>query len=93
MRIMGIDDFLKAIQEDEQHDRVATQTKATPIDYARSRGIAPQKVYKSLRLGKLQWHGCECGRRVIDIAEADELYGFVEEVEDATDEGADPESD
>lgn len=87
---MGIDDFLKAIQEDEQHDRVATQTKATPIDYARSRGIAPQKVYKSLRGRKLEWHSCECGRRVIAIAEADELYGLVE---DGADEGADPESD
>ena len=80
---MGIDDFLKQIQEDEQEDRIRQQTKATPIDYARSRSITPQKVYASLRNHKLAKHQCECGRKVIDIQEADELYGFKKEVEDA----------
>lgn len=79
---MGIDDFLKQVEEDEQHDRVAAQTLASPIDYARSRDIAPQKVYKSLRDKRLEWTHCGCGRKVIVIAEADELYGFKEEADD-----------
>jgi hypothetical protein len=71
---MNIDDFIRQVEEDEQADRVAEQTKASPIDYARSRGIRPQKVYAALRSGRLVWDSCECGRRVIVIAEADELF-------------------
>lgn len=76
---MGIDDFLKQVQEDELEDRLAEQTKATPIDYAKMRGIRPQRVYYHLRRNSLTSSHCECGRRVIDIQEADGLFGFEKE--------------
>jgi hypothetical protein len=82
----NIDDFLRQVEEDEQRDRIAQQTKASPIDYARSRGIRPQKVYAALRSGKLTWSGCECGRRVIVVAEADELFGLDDVVDSEADE-------
>lgn len=91
---MGIDDVLRQMEEDDRSDRVAEQTLASPIDYARSRGIAPQKVYKSLRDKRLEWAHCGCGRKVIVIDEADELYGFKEvnddiHTEQTTDSGSD----
>jgi hypothetical protein len=73
---LSMDDLFKQMEEDEKVDRVNTQTKATPIDYARARGIRPQKVYAALRNGKLVWDSCECGRRVIVIAEADDLFNL-----------------
>jgi hypothetical protein len=72
------EELLAQLEADERADRLTEQIKATPIDYARTRGIRPQKVYASLRSGKLEWSTCECGRRVIVIAEADELYGLRE---------------
>jgi hypothetical protein len=71
---VNTDDLFAQMQADEEHDRVAGQTKATPIDYARLRGMRPQKVYAALRNGRLEWSSCECGRRVIVIAEADALF-------------------
>jgi hypothetical protein len=79
---MGIDDLLKQIQDDEREDRLAIVTLATPIEYARSRGFAPQKVYASLRNGKLSWHECNCGGRRVNIQEADELYEIKKEEDD-----------
>jgi len=71
---MDIEDFIRQAQEDEANDRTEQQTKASPIDYARLRGMRPQKVYAALRAGRLAWSTCECGRRVIVIAEADEVF-------------------
>lgn len=87
---MGIDDLLRQMQEDEEADKLETQTHATPIEYARSRGIRPQRIYYYLRNRKLVSSNCQCGRRVIDMAEADELLGikrdignrYAEEVDD-----------
>lgn len=75
----NVDDLFAQIEADERADRLAEQTKASPIDYAKLRGIRPQMVYYHLRRGNLQWDSCECGRRVIVIAEADEI--FVKKVE------------
>lgn len=88
---MGIDDFLKQVQQDDEEDRLAEQTHATPIEYARSRSIAPQRVYYYLRNKKLASSTCQCGRRVIDMAEADELFGFkkAQEVDDGSSDGMD----
>jgi hypothetical protein len=75
---MGIDDLWKQIQEDELADKIELTTHATPIEYARSRGIAPQKVYYALRnhKDKLNTEQCKCGRRVLDITLADTYFGF-----------------
>jgi hypothetical protein len=75
---MDTEELLAQMEADELEDRVAEQTKATPIDYARSRGIAPQKVYYRIRRGQLETERCACGRRVVDIATADAIFRKVE---------------
>jgi hypothetical protein len=65
----GIDDAIKAMQDD-----VEGATKLPPIQYAKLRGIYPQKVYGALRNGKLVWDTCDCGRRVVVVEEADEYF-------------------
>jgi hypothetical protein len=72
----GIDDLIRQIQEDENADKVETTTHATPIEYARARGMAPQTVYYALRNhgDQLQTEDCKCGRRVLDISKADEYF-------------------
>lgn len=74
----GIDDLWKQIQEDELADKIEITTHATPIEYARSRGMAPQKVYYALRnhKDKLNTEQCKCGRRVLDIELADIYFGI-----------------
>lgn len=67
--------------DDEREDRLATQTLARPIEYARSRGFAPQKVYAALRNHKLDVHWCNCGHKCVSIEEADELFGIKRETE------------
>lgn len=94
----GIDDLFRQMQEDELADKVETTTHATPIEYARARGIAPQKVYYALRnhRDKLNTEHCKCGRRVLDIELADNYFGFKDELsneEDARDDIEDAESD
>lgn len=75
---MGIDDLWQQIQEDELADKIELTTHATPIEYARSRGMAPQKVYYALRnhKDKITTEQCKCGRRVLDITLADVYFGI-----------------
>lgn len=75
---MGIDDLFRQIQEDELADKIELTTHATPIEYARSRGMVPQKVYYALRnhRDKITTEQCNCGRRVLDITLADNYFGF-----------------
>jgi hypothetical protein len=79
---MNIDDLFAEIEADERADRLEQQTKATPIDYAKLRGIRPQMVYYHLRRGNLEWTACECGRRVIMIEEADKIFKAKKENDD-----------
>jgi hypothetical protein len=85
---MGIDDLFRQMQEDELDDKIELTTHATPIEYARSRGMAPQKVYYALRnhADELKTEQCKCGRRVLDITTADLYFGFKEK-NDETAEG------
>lgn len=77
---MGIDDLFRQMQEDDLADKVETTTHATPIEYARTRGMTPQKVYYALRnhQDKLNTEQCKCGRRVLDIELADKYFGIGE---------------
>jgi len=49
-------------------------TKMTPRDYGKSRGISPQLVYYHIREGHINPTHCECGRKVVLVAEADEYF-------------------
>jgi hypothetical protein len=82
----GIDDFVKMVEEDELHDRATLATKLTPIEYGKLRGIAPQRVYYHLRTGKLQFEYCNCGRKVVDVKKADEIFEFTTKEEEDGDE-------
>ena len=66
----GIDDAIKNMELDD----LEGATKLPPIQYAKLRGIYPQKVYGALRNHKLQWSTCECGRKVVVVEEADEYF-------------------
>jgi hypothetical protein len=94
----GIDDLFRQMQEDDLADKVELTTHATPIEYARARGMAPQKVYYALRnhRDKLNTEQCKCGRRVLSISRADEYFGIKDELpneEDAGDGEIDTEED
>lgn len=49
-------------------------TKMSPMEYARARKMQPQLVYYYIRTGKIDQGDCICGRRVIDVAEADAFF-------------------
>ena len=66
----GIDDLIREMQRDD----LEGATKLPPIQYAKLRGIYPQKVYKALRSHKLEATRCDCGRKVVVVAEADEYF-------------------
>jgi hypothetical protein len=69
---MAIDDVIKQMELDEWDGA----TKLPPIQYARLRGIYPQKVYGAIRNGKLERTRCECGRPCVEVDAADEYFGF-----------------
>lgn len=77
------DELARLIEEDERLD-AADSGLMTPIDYAKLRGIFPQKVYKAIKLGKLPSYRCQCGRRIINVKEADTLFKLGEQHEQTT---------
>lgn len=79
----NFDELRKQIEQDELRDQIdatlagdtsGEQSKMTVIDYARARGMAPQKVYYYIRTGRIQQEKCICGRWVIDIKSAEEFF-------------------
>jgi hypothetical protein len=72
----SIDDFLRQVAADELEDKAETVTHLPVIEYARLRGMTPQKVYYTLRNHKkqLQTETCKCGRQVLCIEKADEYF-------------------
>jgi hypothetical protein len=70
MGMGGIDDLFEQMQKDD----LEGATKLPPIQYAKLRGIRPQRVYAALRAHKLDPTTCECGRKVVVVEEADELF-------------------
>jgi hypothetical protein len=63
----------EAIEQMELED-LEGATVMPPIDYAKLRGLRPQKVYKAIRDGRLENRRCECGRKVVDVDTADKLF-------------------
>lgn len=67
---MDIDGLLREMERDD----LEGATKLPPIQYAKLRGIYPQKVYKAIRDKKLEPTKCDCGRKVVVVEEADEFF-------------------
>jgi hypothetical protein len=65
----GIDDAIQAMEDDFEG-----ATKLPPIQYAKMRGLYPQKVYAAIRNHKLEAVHCDCGRRVVVIEDADKFF-------------------
>lgn len=70
----NIDDLFKQMEADDLADEIEESGFATPINYARSRSITPQSVYYHIRAGHLTKSHCACGRWVITVSEADEIF-------------------
>lgn len=66
----GIDDVIAQMMKDEYED--AEQLK--PIQYAKLRGLYPQRVYKAIRDRKLEVISCLCGSKVINVDAADKVF-------------------
>ena len=45
----------------------------SPVQYAKIRPVHAPQVYGWMKNGTLEWKYCDCGRRVINVEEADEL--------------------
>jgi len=71
---MNTDDLFAQMEADELSDAIEVSDFATPINYARARGITPQSVYYHIRAGHLTKSHCACGRWVITVSEADEIF-------------------
>lgn len=66
----GIDDVIAKMMKDELEDA----KRLKPIQYAKLRGLYPQRVYKAIRNRKLEVITCDCGSKVIEVAVADEVF-------------------
>jgi hypothetical protein len=73
-----IDGLLAAMEADElqdAHDAALDGTaKMSVREYAKFKDMAPQLVYYYIRTGKLKEEVCICGRKVLDVKLADELF-------------------
>lgn len=91
-RAADSDELARMIAEDEANDAAVALAKMRINDYARARGIAPQRVHYYIRNKKLARETCACGVGVIDVAAADIALGF-RKAEDVDHEGRDSEGD
>jgi len=66
------DELRRMMEEDERQDAELL----SPIEYAKARGIYPQRVYKAIRANKLATEYCNCGRKCVRVTDADEVFGF-----------------
>jgi hypothetical protein len=75
----NFDELRKQIEDDELKDAAQHNKFMPPRDYARARGIKnAQSVYYHISKGHFKQVKCLCGRWVLDVAEADEFYGFTQ---------------
>lgn len=72
---MNTDELLAQMERDE----LDGPPKLSPVDYGKLRGIAPQLVYYHIRQKHITTEHCNCGRKVIDVKEADEYFKSLED--------------
>jgi hypothetical protein len=80
--VYSTDELLAQMAKDEAEGA----TKLSPREYGLLRGIKPQLVYYYIRTGKLELEHCICGRKVIDVAAADEFFKGKEQGVQASDD-------
>lgn len=80
----NIDELITKMQLDE----LADAPLISPVNYAKVRArLTPQSVYYRIRTKQLKTYTCNCGRKCINIKEADAL--FFPSPDDDTDENED----
>jgi hypothetical protein len=62
----------KELELEDIADQAEVVGKLSPIEYAKLRGMQSQLVYYYIRTNVIQDERCVCGRRVIDVRNADE---------------------
>jgi len=80
----GIDDLFEQMKRDEIADAAEQSDTIKPTAYAKLRGIWPQRVYQAIRTHKIWGGTCDCGSTVISLSEADMVFGFKKDTEDAS---------
>jgi predicted site-specific integrase-resolvase len=63
----------------------------TPREYAKIRGIAPQMVYYHIRNKRIEVEHCRCGRKIINVEEADKVFESRKRKTDTVDKRSDQE--
>jgi len=70
------DELMRLMEEDELQDQAEVQSRMAIGNYAKLRHVTPQSVHYYIRNKRLNKYKCDCGRFVIDVAEADIAMGF-----------------
>jgi hypothetical protein len=74
----NLDEAIAELERMDLADEVAEGERKimTPVDYARLRGVKPQLVYYYVKVKKLIPAWCDCGRKCINVSEADALFAI-----------------
>jgi hypothetical protein len=73
---MNSDELFAKMKADELADGIelGELTKMSVGDYAKARGMKPQLIHYYIRTEKLLPTWCECGRKCVDVREADLFF-------------------
>lgn len=72
---MNIDELREQIEKDELEDKRQSVTHMSVSEYAKAIGEQPQLVHYYIRSGQIEKKPCECcGRSVIEVKQADEVF-------------------
>ena len=81
---MRPEELFDKFREDELADQAELYGKMSVAEYSKWRSVAPQLVYYRIRCGRIKPENCQCcGRKVIDVREADVAFGRVRTEEQA----------
>lgn len=58
----------------ELEDQAQEVGKLSPREFAKLIGVAPQMVYYYIRTGKIELEYCICGRKVVDVKLATNVF-------------------
>jgi hypothetical protein len=70
----NFDELRRLIEADELQDRIEQSPLMSPREYGKLRGMTAQSVYYYIRTKKLAVQYCNCGRKCINVVEADAFF-------------------
>jgi AcrR family transcriptional regulator len=89
-KLNNVDDLRKQIEADEVQDKLELAADGlvgmSIREYARARGLVPQNVYYYVRSKRIEVLPCPCcGRKIINVKQADAIFLEKKENDDADD--------